>query len=100
MLTVNVTPTETSLWRVEFGTEDPSLEFLGRDSAISYAVRWARAHEPCLVRVFGYTGLVEETHAFPDKYRRRVRGDRRLVTQPIAFPERRRGERRKGDPAG
>lgn len=92
---VRVFPHEPN-WRLEFGGEDHDRECATKGDAISAATRWAEDHAPCEVQIYGAGWKLERNLVVPDGlYRRAVGWDRRRMQADIAFPDRRREDRRR-----
>lgn len=92
---VRVFPHEPN-WRLEFGGEDHDRELPTKGEAITLATRWAEAHAPCEVMIYGAGWKLERSLVVPDGlYRRAVGWDRRRMQADIDFPDRRRDERRR-----
>ena len=82
-------------WIVELEDGGQPFPFPTKAQAISFAIAWAEQHEPCEVRLYGSLGDMERQLAFPNGgYRRQPGADRRRRQVAIAFPDRRRQERR------
>jgi len=92
---VKISPLPATGWRVELSPGEQPFLFPTKGQAISFAVAWAENHPPCEVRLYGSVGDLERSMTFPDGgYRRLPAADRRRIQVDIAFPDRRRQERR------
>jgi hypothetical protein len=93
--TINIFPREQN-WRLEFGGEAHDLEFPNKGEAISAATKWAEEHAPCEVLIYGAGWQLERSLVVPDGLYRHIIGwDRRRMQTEIAFPDRRRDDRRR-----
>jgi hypothetical protein len=94
-LLLKVVPTPFAGWRVEVRDKPDLYQFVNKGQAISFAVAWARLHQPCDVEVYGFAGRVERHIRLPRGNRCRGHGpDRRRLTVKPPFPDRRKRERR------
>ncbi|NIO41211.1 MAG: hypothetical protein GTO41_14175 [Burkholderiales bacterium] len=94
-LVLKVLPTPFARWRVKMSDEAEPYQFVSKGQAISFAIAWADLHQPCDVQVYGFAGLLERQIEIPNGGRCRGYGsDRRRIKVDIAFPERRKRQRR------
>jgi hypothetical protein len=83
-------------WRVEFSGADHDAEFATKGEAIAAAAKWAQAHSPCEVLIYGPGWKLERSLVVPDGlYRRLIGWDRRRMQTEIGFPDRRLENRRR-----
>lgn len=91
---VKVFALSSGFWRVEPSLDDESFLFSSKAQALSFALAWAKFHQPCDLRVYGPLGETEQVGTLPnDNYARPPRRDRRRMQVDIAFPDRRHQER-------
>jgi hypothetical protein len=93
---VKVLPFASTGWRVELSPGEQPFLFPSKGQAITFALAWAETSiQPCEVGVYGRTGDLERGMTFPNgNYRRPAGSDRRRTQADIAFPDRRRQDRR------
>ncbi len=82
-------------WRVDFIADQKSVNFSGKSQAIWFAIAWASQNAPCEIDVYSENDKLERTITLPDgEQLRGDRTDRRRRSLDIAFPDRRRQQRR------
>ena len=93
MVTVVALP--TGGWRVELSEGQQPFVFPAKGQALTFALAWADAHQPCEARVYGRLGELDRHLTFPDgNYRLAPKSDRRRTQVEIGFRDRRQQERR------